>query len=200
MEKIKYVMIDIEALGKMPNGIITNIGAVKFDLENTPEYPGSVLMTVAEVEEFYFYRKIDTITMEKKGYKMDVDTVLWWMQQDREAQKELFPASNDEDFEVALHDLGNFTKGCLAIAQPAYYDLVAINQTIPVMSWKQMIDTGSMIQGWTEVTGKNWINTYRKYKKKEKTNIIKHHALHDAIMQARCLCFTYQEVKEYLNN
>lgn len=67
-------MLDIETLGKNPGSVIVSIGAVKFD-KNT-------------VTESY-YTRVDPESCVKAGLKMDASTVIWWMQQNDAARREI---------------------------------------------------------------------------------------------------------------
>ena len=60
------VMIDIETLGKKPGCVVLSVGAVVMDMEK--------LKTVARS-----YWVLDT--KEQEHFKIDADTVLWWIQQ-----------------------------------------------------------------------------------------------------------------------
>lgn len=70
----KNVMIDIEALGKSPNGLITSIGAAQF-IPAT----GEILET--------FKVNINIQSALNVGLKVDGKTLLWWFEQDQEAIK-----------------------------------------------------------------------------------------------------------------
>ena len=67
-------MLDIEALGSKPGSVILSIGAVKFA-------GGKILHE--------FYRRIDPQSCIDAGLKIDVDTVMWWMKQSKEARDAL---------------------------------------------------------------------------------------------------------------
>jgi hypothetical protein len=61
-------MIDIETLGKGPYAPIIALGAIHFD-------PNVVDGIISK-----FYVTIDPIESEKRGFRLDADTVMWWMQ------------------------------------------------------------------------------------------------------------------------
>ncbi len=73
MPKTIDVMIDLETLGTDNDAHILSIGAVVFDR-----------VTGAIPDEFY----ASNLTCEQ-GRKVDIDTVRWWMQQDKDA-KDIF--------------------------------------------------------------------------------------------------------------
>jgi exodeoxyribonuclease VIII len=64
---MNHVMVDLETLGNGSNAAIISIGAVAFDLDNGL---GSE-----------FYMNVDPQSCVDAGMKMDVSTVMWWMQQ-----------------------------------------------------------------------------------------------------------------------
>lgn len=63
------VMVDLETLGNSSTAVIIAIGAVEFD-------PKSGKLGRE------FYRVVDGQSCVDAGLKMDVSTVMWWMQQD----------------------------------------------------------------------------------------------------------------------
>ncbi len=69
-------MIDIETLGTQPGAVILSIAAVEFDLKTGET--GSI-----------FHQDIDIESSVKQGLKIDASTVIWWLKQDKEAQKKI---------------------------------------------------------------------------------------------------------------
>ena len=67
-------MLDLETLGNKPGSVIVAIGAVKFG-------HGEILET--------FYERVDAESCVQLGLRMDVSTVLWWMNQSDAARKEI---------------------------------------------------------------------------------------------------------------
>jgi len=65
------VMVDLETLGNGPQSVIIAIGAVKFDESGLGEE---------------FYEVVDAQSCVDAGLKMDVSTIMWWMQQSDEAR------------------------------------------------------------------------------------------------------------------
>jgi hypothetical protein len=68
-------MVDIETLGVKPGCIILSIGAVEFN-ENVI------------IDQFHV--RIDPLDAEKYGLKPEASTVMWWLDQDKDAQNSLF--------------------------------------------------------------------------------------------------------------
>ena len=88
------VMIDLETMGTRPDAAIVAIGAVAFDpgtgqLGARLYLPGSLASSLAA------------------NGSMDADTVLWWMQQDEAARRELYRADR-EPLPATLADLAEW--------------------------------------------------------------------------------------------
>lgn len=71
---MNHLMIDIETLGNKPGAVILSIGAVEFDLKTGKI--GAI-----------FHQNIDIDSCIELGLKMDKSTVLWWLNQSKEAQE-----------------------------------------------------------------------------------------------------------------
>jgi hypothetical protein len=91
------VMVDLETLGSGANSVIVQIGAVTFD-----RYSGKIFDR--------FLINIDPESSVKKGFEIEPNTVLWWMQQPEEARKVVFNAEKI-DVEMALHQLNGYFRG-----------------------------------------------------------------------------------------
>lgn len=72
----KHLMLDIETMGNESFSCITSIAAVEFDIE-----------TGKTGNEFY--TNIDLQSCVDLGLIMNPSTILWWMQQNDEARKDL---------------------------------------------------------------------------------------------------------------
>ena len=73
------VMIDLETLGSNSNSVIVSIGAVPFNVE-TGEYS----------REHSFFVHIDIQDSLNQGLTVEGDTIVWWMQQTKEARETNF--------------------------------------------------------------------------------------------------------------
>lgn len=69
------LMIDNETLSTHPEGVITSIGLVIFDRSGTPG-------TYIDARKF----QVDAQSCQDIGMKLDANTVMWWLDQDKEAQ------------------------------------------------------------------------------------------------------------------
>lgn len=73
------VMLDLETFGNKPGSVIVSIGAVKFG-------GGEILDS--------FYERIDARSCVELGLNMDASTVLWWLNQNDAARKEITQPGN----------------------------------------------------------------------------------------------------------
>ena len=71
---VRNIEIDIETLGTDPNSVILSIGAVQFD-------------EVGLTNPFHVH--ICPESCEAAGLTMDARTVLWWLEQSKEAQESI---------------------------------------------------------------------------------------------------------------
>ena len=72
-------MLDIETMGTQKNAAMLSIACVAFDRKTG----------VAE-KDTYFYRRIDPNDYDNYPgrFSMDISTIMWWMEQEREVQQE----------------------------------------------------------------------------------------------------------------
>jgi DNA polymerase III epsilon subunit-like protein len=89
----EHFMVDIETLSTADNATILSIGCVAFNGQG--------------VSPNAFYARINPADAAQYGH-IDVNTVMWWMQQPEEARKELYTKSGTVKLEVALQGLLNF--------------------------------------------------------------------------------------------
>ena len=84
MQRGEYTeaMVDIETLGTNNNAIVLSIGAVVFNLSDWDEYDGMR-------DDRVFHIRMNLKEQEDKGMKADIDTVRWWMGQNKAAQAAL---------------------------------------------------------------------------------------------------------------
>ena len=74
-------MLDLETLGTKPGSVILAIGATLFSVEK------------GIIDSFYV--RVDPKSCVSLGLKMDVDTVMWWLNQDDAARKEISKPGGD---------------------------------------------------------------------------------------------------------
>ena len=74
---MRHLMLDLETLGTTPGCVVLSIGAVEFDLDGIKS-------------EFHAHIDVDSSTAF--GLKVDARTVMWWLDQSKEAQNALLQA------------------------------------------------------------------------------------------------------------
>lgn len=168
---VMHVMIDLETMSRRPDAAICAIGAVLFD----PAAPGDGLRAEP------FYRAGLLADAVRQGGHMEVDTVLWWMQQDDAARAEI--CAGGGSLLGALMDLCHwmFTHGVTDVwGNGADFDLTILAGTYRRASIKLP---------W-EYKQQRCLRERRRGHPELKVpgvgdNRPKHHALHDAIWGAR---------------
>ena len=91
---MKHLMLDLETMGNESYSSIVSIGAVEFDIET------------GELGKEY-YQTIDLQSNLDAGLIMNASTVMWWMDQNDEARKEL-TGRLTMTIENALNDFSKF--------------------------------------------------------------------------------------------
>ena len=162
-------MIDLETLDTSPNSVIATIGAIKFDRYNISD----------NIDDYQtFYRKIDLKSCEELGLTTSEETLKWWAQQNKNAQKEIFEETNRVPIKKCLEDFKIWFKGSTKIwSHGDDFDCVILKNAYdkcgikaPWKFWNTR-DTRTLFD----------IKGY-KYNKKDFV-CVNHHALHDAFCQ-----------------
>lgn len=172
-----HIMVDLETLGNEPGVIIASIGAVKFDADG--EHLGPE-----------FYRNVDVQSCADAGLTVSGSTIRWWMiEQDDETRRALFDPEP-----VALRDaicaFSEYCRGCEYIwSHGSTFDLPilaaayrAVNQSRP-WEWKSTRDTRTLI----DLVPQSELDTIKPEGRRHE-----HHALDDAILQARRVQAAYR--------
>ena len=94
------VMVDLETLGNRAGCPIAAIGAVKFgcDIEGVD----------------VFYARVDLRSCERAGLRPDMDTILWWLRQAPEAQREMTDTTGRKPLVEVLRE---FTVWCGPVSE-----------------------------------------------------------------------------------
>lgn len=109
---MKHVMVDLETLGNGSNAAIISIGAVAFDRTNG-------LGTT-------FCMNVDPQSCVDVGMKMDVSTVMWWMQQS-DAARNVFTVKG-APIEVVLNEFKTwYPQGACLWGNGATFDNVILS-------------------------------------------------------------------------
>lgn len=167
------VMIDLETMGIGSGAAIVAIGAVGMDMERNE----------VDSKTPPFYTTVDLASSVAAGGVMDVSTVLWWLQQGETARKEIYEQSVARPIQAALFAFThwyNTIEGNNVWGNGAGFDNVVlrnayIRATIPIP--------------WGHEQDRCYRTVNAEYGKfitvpEEGT---KHHALDDAVYQARRL-------------
>ena len=169
----EHAMIDTETLGTDPGCVVLSIGACRFDPVEGVDQRDT------------YYAEIDRASALDAGLEIDGDTLEWWY--DKPA--DLRPFGGDTPLSAALLDLSEFLDGAakywanspafdLAILEDAY---AAVDLAPPWRYWEwRDVRTVRDLPGAAELphTGRE------------------HHALDDAIHQAREVRTTLDRLKE----
>jgi len=93
------LMIDLETLGITPDSAILTVGIAQFDIHS-----GEIGNTL--------YRVIDLKTSLDYGFKINADTLYWWLEQSDDARRALVQEHNRESIEQAMMSIRSFIVGC----------------------------------------------------------------------------------------
>lgn len=120
------IMIDIETLGRIPDGAIVQIAAIKFDP-----------MTGFLGESFSV--NIDPVSSQENGMSIDADTVKFWFQQSENARELVFGGElvslkdGLSNFYLFLQDIPR--KDRIVWANGAQFDLNIIKSAIKICGY-----------------------------------------------------------------
>lgn len=117
------VMVDLETLGTGPNSVIISIGAVEFD-------------TMHQVLGRVFHMVIEPQSCVEAGLQIDASTVMWWLQQSKEA-REVFKAKNNTLIEVLQQFSQWYPKGAPLWGNGATFDNVILSNAYSATDIKQ---------------------------------------------------------------
>ena len=164
---MKHAMADAETLGTKADAVMLSLGVVLFDLDSD------------EIGETGFYAVFSIDDQLQLGRKIDESTLKWWFEQSKEAQA-VFSQPGEPMVDVLLKLnkwLGHNKR--LIWSNGASFD-------IPML--EHMYASVGLNAPW-EFWNSRCVRTYRSLPGAERVAriepTIKHHALHDAIAQAK---------------
>lgn len=173
------IVVDLETMGNTPGSVITAIGAVA--------------IIGREIQPDGFYAKINPQSCIDVGMKMDYSTVEWWMKQPDAAREQMFTAAGRVDLPVALLAFSAWVEsarnknGVETMYPPPniWGNDPSFDNTILADAYR----LAKIPRPWKH-TENRCFRTLRnlfkgKYEEPEAT--IKHHALHDALWEAKVL-------------
>jgi hypothetical protein len=164
-------MLDLETWGKYPGCNLRSIGAVAFE---------PLIGTIYDKTGFYL------ATTEHPSLNSDPDTVAWWAKQSTAAQGAF---ENPLPLEMALYMLSDWVtkiKPSRVWANSPEFDLSIINHCYQALGIK------SPFIYWTHRDVRTINDISGVDPKKFRSQGIAHHALDDAIAQARMVCEAYK--------
>lgn len=178
-----HIMIDLETMGTGPDAAILQIGAVAF---NGPRAHGELAGLENVTSAPLFHTHVNLQSSIDAGLRMDASTVLWWLSQDdaaRQAAARSGPSA--APLEEALLQLADFIRThsdpkCTQVwSNGSDFDLVILSTAYRLTR----ID-----RPWPYWAGR----CFRTEKNRRRdiagpVNLVKHHALSDAIAQAEHL-------------
>lgn len=172
---MKNIMVDLETLGNNSQSVILSIGAVEFDETGL----GST-----------FYVAVDPQSCVDAGLKMDVSTIMWWMQQSDEARAAFNRSKTN--LKQALLDFSVYVHNCAGTdaevwGNGATFDNVILDNAYRAMGYAKPW------QFWNDRCYRTLKNLYPQVPY-VKPNVA-HNALEDAIAQARHASQILRELK-----
>jgi hypothetical protein len=176
----RHCMVDIETFGNGNRSVITSIGAVALSIDTN------------EADFGLFYVTVDPSSCSKIGMEMDASTIQWWLKQSDEARAAI-SHDNGLPIEVALGMLHEWYKQCQCKelwGNGATFDNVILDSAYRLAADADKTHAGKPI---TPPWGFREHSCYRTLRKHFPNcqegieNTVKHHALSDAIYQAKIL-------------
>lgn len=179
----EHIIIDTETLGINPSSAITQIGAVKIDVEK---------QTILDT----FIINVSWPEKDLVRYDVNYDTVLWWLSQSEAARKTLFEKNNGIERLPINKAIKNLFKWIGPNTKKYIYwnhldfDAAAIKQACFTegvyysISYKQSQHLRTLEYAVELVTGKNLRDETKRLFEKELSNITGHFALDDALRES----------------
>lgn len=124
------VMVDIETVGRRPNGLIVSIGAIFFSTRREDFEAGSIFTGKPE-HEFHAVLSLDALATEKR-LVIEPATLAWWKEQgDAWSRLEALMRASQHDLASLMAAFSAWLKpfcaqGCNVIGNSPSFDLVMI--------------------------------------------------------------------------
>ncbi len=179
------IMLDLETLGtKTETAPIVSIGAVRFDL-NTGELGDE------------FYQNVDLQDCLYYGFKIDPNTLYWWLGQSEEASKALI--HNRSDLVLSLERFTTFVadiKGSLVWGNGVLFDNAILRKAYNTVKLKVPWHFRADRDVRTLVALGKSVGISKKASDTPMVpNLIKHNALSDAKYQAAYVCEIWRRIR-----
>ena len=125
---VSDIMLDLETFGTNPNAVIVQIGACYFD------------RVTGEIGE-KFLKNIDAVESVKLGFKMDPETICWWLSQSPEAIKSIIDITKFKWHpSIAIEAFNDFVKPDSNIWSHATFDMVILMEHYRIIGIKPKFD------------------------------------------------------------
>jgi hypothetical protein len=166
-----HCMIDLETLGTGINSVVLSLGAVKFN----PNHNDS------DGTEDKIYLRIDAVDCQRYGLVIEAGTVMWWLHPDREAaRKELLQETgSDLPLDEAVH---GFKQWYESNGRPTA--VWSNGSTFDIMIMRNLFRLTNHKCPWS-FREERCFRTYKELMPAIKPKPVAHHALADALEQAR---------------
>jgi DNA polymerase III epsilon subunit-like protein len=130
------IMVDIETVGRRPNGLIVSIGAIFFSTRRE-DYEAGRIFTGKPEHEFHAVLSLDALATEKR-LVTEQATLAWWKEQgDAWTRLETLMRASQHDLESLMSAFSAWLKpfcaqGCNVIGNSPSFDLVMIENACKV--------------------------------------------------------------------
>ena len=173
------IMLDLETMGKRPSAPIIYIGAVAFSLE---------ARSIGPVFEAPVYLPSSIAS----GAMLESETVLWWLEQEKEARALILSASLKDTLHYALRQFVGF---CANLCDKKSLKVWGNGSDFDNVILKESYERSGMVAPW-----EFWNNKCYRSKKQEVPDLrivhegTKHAAVDDAMSQVKHLFAIYDHL------
>jgi hypothetical protein len=176
---VEHVMVDLETLDTVANGVIMSIGAVKFDLNGDA------------IDDKGFYVSVSVESNLAHGRSISEDTLIWWMKQEPAAQ-----AVFHEEKQTLEAALDSFTEWFEASGKSKFiwsngadFDIAMMAHAYRQLGWEPPWDfwNARCVRTYKNLPGAKNIAV---------ANTLKHNAFADAYAQAQLV----QAIQKKINS
>lgn len=172
--KVTHYVLDLETLGKGPNAAIATIGCVR--IVNGQIGTG-------------FYRRVNVESAIAWGGQTDASTIEWWLQQSEEARAEIHDHRNRLPINEALHELAEFIgQPAFTHGKPCVWGNGATFDNVIITTAYQRSHIERPWHFTNDRDLRTLVDLYPEAKASTAFVGDKHHALDDAMHEARILC------------
>ena len=187
---MKHIMIDLETMGIKATAPIVAIGAAVFNPET-----GEIGKT--------FYQRVDLESAVEQGAIIEANTVKWWLRRNAAARSEITVEDNSH-IDIAIHNLSCFfiSQGNEPIvwANGASFDFTILRAAIARSSSSNL----HFWNYWNEQDVRTILSSAEWLGINPNDHItfdgVKHHAMYDAIHQAKCVSYVWQKITRQFDN